>query len=162
MSWKTRIRFRDGQLEQWWEVGPLSPCKNLFLTFTASTVPCAIFFVLGRGIFHCDDLKVDKVWTGFKQIFFISVSHSGFALLETFSNKFFGQYLELETSRNHVILSLPSRLQFAIRVFNFNTPFLRLVIYGSLLSDTLPCMIFLFFPHFAHHFTNGPSHSHLC
>ena len=84
-------------------------------------------FVLGGGY-----STVTILITGFKRLFFlISVSHSRFALLKMFSNEFFGQYREPRTSGNHVILSLSSRLQSAIRVFNFKTPFLWLVIYDS-------------------------------
>ena len=36
--------------------------------------------------------------------------------IETFSNEFFGQYSEPRTSGNHVILSLPSRLQSAVQL----------------------------------------------
>ena len=85
--------FREGPLEKWWEVGPFTSCRNLFFTSTASGVAACSLFVLGGGIFYCRNRNLDNTWTGFKRTFlFISVSHSRFALLETFSNEFFGQY----------------------------------------------------------------------
>ena len=54
------------------------------------------------------------------------------ALIETFSNTFFGQYREPRTSGNRVNLSLPSRLHaFYGSSFSFKTTFLRLVIFDN-------------------------------
>ena len=64
-----------------------------------------VFHVHWRGIFYCHKINLDNTWKGFKRILFISVSHSRFALLEAFSNEFFGQYREPRASENRVILS---------------------------------------------------------
>ena len=76
------------------------------------------FSVSGGRIFYCHNINLDNTWKGFKRIFFISVSHSRFALLEAFSNEFFGQYRETRASENRVILSF-SVVTFAVCYSSF-------------------------------------------
>ena len=71
------------------------------------------------GIFCCHNINLDNTSKGFKRIFSISVSHSRFALLEAFSNEFFGpECREPRASENRVILSF-SVVMFAVCDLSF-------------------------------------------
>ena len=50
--------------------------------------PLHVFLVSGGGKFYCHNINLDNTWKSFKEIFFISVLHSRFALLEKESRVF--------------------------------------------------------------------------
>ena len=89
--------------------------------------PLYDFFVLffGGGIFYCHNLNLDNARTGFKRLFFcLTVSHSRFALLKMFSKEFSWAIPRTANREPREITWFcpclhRSRLQSAIRVFNF-------------------------------------------